>query len=113
MGLPRRVETQRKKEAKRNRSQEEISALNFNLLIPQDNDNELQNIPLEGIIISNQSLVLQNITRQRMGQYVCTASNSEGDGFSQPVQLNVQREYQEFVHGDVHKQLCIATVKAF
>ncbi|CRL07921.1 CLUMA_CG020866, isoform A, partial [Clunio marinus] len=54
-----------------------------------DNDNELQNNPQEGIIISNQSLVLQNITRQRMGQYVCTASNSEGDGFSQPVQLNV------------------------
>lgn len=59
----------------------------------QDNDNELQNNPHDGIIISNQSLVLQNVTRLRMGAYTCIASNSEGSGESQPVQLNVLCEF--------------------
>ncbi|KAL7017506.1 hypothetical protein ACKWTF_010402 [Chironomus riparius] len=53
------------------------------------NENDLHNNPQEGIIIRNQSLVLQNISRVRLGEYVCIASNSEGDGYSQPVQLNV------------------------
>ena len=52
-------------------------------------EHDLHNNPQEGIIISNQSLVLQNISRVRLGEYVCVASNSEGDGYSQPVQLNV------------------------
>lgn len=55
----------------------------------QQKENDLHNNPQEGIIIRNQSVVLQNVTRVRIGEYVCIASNSEGDGYSQPVQLNI------------------------
>lgn len=43
-----------------------------------------------GIIISNQSLVLQSITRKSAGLYTCVGTNSEGDGASNPVVLNVK-----------------------
>lgn len=46
-----------------------------------------------GVIIGNQTLVLQNITRHRAGLYTCVASNSEGDGVSNPLNLDVKCEY--------------------
>ncbi|CAH1163760.1 unnamed protein product, partial [Phaedon cochleariae] len=42
-----------------------------------------------GIIISNQSLVLQGISRATAGNYTCVGYNTEGDGESKPFFLNV------------------------
>ncbi|KAG5888561.1 hypothetical protein JTB14_010344 [Gonioctena quinquepunctata] len=42
-----------------------------------------------GIIISNQSLVLQGISRSTAGNYTCVGFNTEGDGESKPFFLNV------------------------
>ncbi|XP_037949413.1 neural cell adhesion molecule 2 isoform X2 [Teleopsis dalmanni] len=48
----------------------------------------LHNITL-GIIISNQSLVLQGVTRTTAGNYSCVGYNAEGEGISPPHTLNI------------------------
>ncbi|XP_014608132.1 PREDICTED: hemicentin-2-like [Polistes canadensis] len=44
---------------------------------------------MQGIIISNQSLVLQGVDRKSAGNYTCVGYNVEGDGESSPFYLNV------------------------
>ena len=43
-----------------------------------------------GVIIANQSLVMQNVRRDSSGIYTCVAHNIEGDGVSNPMTLNVR-----------------------
>ncbi|XP_022249626.1 nephrin-like isoform X1 [Limulus polyphemus] len=43
----------------------------------------------EGIIISNQTLVLQKVTRERRGRYQCVAANVEGEVESEEIILRV------------------------
>lgn len=57
-----------------------------------------QNKPLEqksGVIITNQSLVLQKIDRKLSGSFTCQGVNAIGKGSSQEVFLDVKCEYLE------------------
>ncbi|XP_021945127.1 nephrin isoform X2 [Folsomia candida] len=49
----------------------------------------LQHNASAGIIMSNQSLVLQKVKRNLIGQIMCSATNIQGDGRSNPVELKV------------------------
>ncbi|XP_074598664.1 protein turtle homolog A-like [Brevipalpus obovatus] len=51
---------------------------------------ELHTNTSAGIIVSNQSLVLQRVQRSNRGRYTCTARNTQGEGESNPVHLRVQ-----------------------
>nr|CAI5853032.1 unnamed protein product [Callosobruchus analis] len=57
------------------------------------NGKQLYNNVQANTIVSNQSLVLQSITRARSGLYTCVGHNQEGDGESNPVQLDVKCKF--------------------
>ncbi|XP_024935494.1 nephrin isoform X2 [Cephus cinctus] len=54
------------------------------------NGNPLYHNAATGTIVSNQSLVLQSVTRSRAGIYTCVGSNQEGDGESNPLNLDIK-----------------------
>ena len=47
----------------------------------------------EGVIITNQSLVLQKVSRTESGLYQCHAINQEGQGSSNTVNLPIKCKY--------------------
>lgn len=51
---------------------------------------ELQTNTSAGVIVSNQSLVLQKVKRNQRGRYTCSATNEEGEGESNAIHLRVQ-----------------------
>ncbi|CAO1433884.1 unnamed protein product [Diamesa serratosioi] len=54
------------------------------------NGTELHHNVTAGIILSDQSLVLQSVTKSLAGDYTCLAANVEGRGTSNPVTLRVR-----------------------
>ncbi|XP_042863217.1 uncharacterized protein LOC122247738 [Penaeus japonicus] len=62
------------------------------------NGKPLEHRTNRGIIIQNQTLVLQKINRESAGFYTCRAVNMEGEGESQPVELQ-----EAFEGGDLLK----------
>ncbi|XP_053986545.1 protein sidekick-like isoform X3 [Hylaeus volcanicus] len=54
------------------------------------NGNPLYHNSSTGTVISNQSLVLQSVSRNRAGIYTCIGSNHEGDGESNPLNLDIK-----------------------
>lgn len=57
---------------------------------------ELHHNITAGVILSDQSLVLQNVNRRQAGDFTCLAVNNEGRGTSNPVTLRVRCEYKIF-----------------
>lgn len=49
-----------------------------------------------GIILTDQSLVLQSVTRASAGDYTCLAANTEGKGTSNPVTLRIRCKYMPY-----------------
>ncbi|KAJ8673522.1 hypothetical protein QAD02_004784 [Eretmocerus hayati] len=49
----------------------------------------LQNNPTMGKIVQQTSLALQKVSKSQAGNYTCIASNVEGDGYSNSVQMNI------------------------
>ena len=56
-----------------------------------------------GIIISNQSLVVQSVTRSDSGHYTCHVFNTEGEGVSNEVGLAVKCTYWNIYIHCLHK----------
>lgn len=54
------------------------------------NGHEIHHNVSAGVILSDQSLVLQSVTRATAGNYTCKAANTEGRGSSEPVSLIVR-----------------------
>ncbi|KAI1303120.1 B-cell receptor CD22 [Halotydeus destructor] len=66
--------------------------------------------PSSGIIISNQSLVLQKVKRKHSGRYWCVAYNAEGQGQSDELYLKVQyapvcKESQRTTYGIARNEM--------
>ena len=62
----------------------------FNLFFLPHQGRELIHNVQKKVIISNQSLVLQKVTRADSGVYTCTSHNAEGDGMSNSINLDVR-----------------------
>lgn len=58
---------------------------------------QLQSKPRDGLLLANQSLVLQRVHRTQAGSYSCKAVNSLGFSTSQPFKLKVNCKFNKFL----------------
>lgn len=58
----------------------------------------LTNDPVSGVLVTNQSLVMQRVSREHRGNYQCAASNPEGISASNKVFLNVHCNESFFIY---------------
>jgi len=55
--------------------------------------NVIQNNAKNGVIVQQYDLALREVNRSQAGNYTCVASNVEGDGYSNIVELKIMCEY--------------------
>jgi hypothetical protein len=53
----------------------------------------IQNNAKNGVIVQQYDLALREVNRSQAGNYTCVASNVEGDGYSNIVELKIMCEY--------------------
>lgn len=53
----------------------------------------MQHNQKSGVIMSNSDLAMQKVSRYQAGNYTCIASNVEGDGDSNTVQLKIMCKF--------------------
>ncbi|XP_028522320.2 synaptogenesis protein syg-2 isoform X3 [Apis cerana] len=58
-------------------------------VIWKHNGNVIQNNAKNGVIVQEYSLALRKVNRSQAGNYTCIASNVEGDGYSNTVELKI------------------------
>lgn len=66
-----------------------LTATHFLMLCYYFQGREMHHNVTAGVILSDQSLVLQGVTRLSAGEYTCLAANTEGKGTSNPETLRV------------------------
>jgi hypothetical protein len=62
-----------------------------------------------GVLIGNQTLVVQRVEVERRGLYTCIASNAVGDGESNAISLDIKCTYHTFyflIRVFIKKKLC-------
>ncbi|XP_015588753.1 synaptogenesis protein syg-2 isoform X3 [Cephus cinctus] len=64
------------------------------------NGNVIQNKAKDGVIVQQYDLALRNVSRSQAGNYTCIASNTEGDGYSNSVELKI-----------MYKPICVSDQK--
>ncbi|XP_068084809.1 synaptogenesis protein syg-1-like [Anabrus simplex] len=69
----------------------------------------LQHNQKAGVIMINEDLALQSVRRHQAGNYTCIASNVEGDGESNTVELRVM--YKPICHGDQKRVYGVAKLE--
>lgn len=55
--------------------------------------NVIQNNAKHGVIVQQYGLALREVNRSQAGNYTCIASNVEGDGYSNAVELKIMCKY--------------------
>ncbi|CAD1468889.1 unnamed protein product, partial [Heterotrigona itama] len=64
-------------------------------VIWKHNGNIIQNNAKNGVIVQQYGLALREVNRSQAGNYTCIASNVEGDGYSNTVELKIMSRHED------------------